>query len=95
MIIKVDFDYDADYIYCPDNVPLDLDMLTRRFTNWIYDEQIAHPFWTDENKCGVCYRADAIIYWLNECVLKENDEKAEVLEEMVKEDKAFDYTIVL
>lgn len=93
MIVKVDFDYDADYLYCP--VHMDMDTLIKEFNEWIYDSNEAHPFWTDEDRIAVCYRAEAIAYWLNKCILPENEGKAEVLEQMVREDKAFDYAIVL
>lgn len=93
MIVKVDFDYDADYMYCPDQ--MDLDTLIKQFDDWIYDSSVEHPFWTDESRVAVCYRADAIAYWLNRYILSRSEEKAEVLEEMVREDKAFDCTIVL
>ena len=95
MVIKVDFDYDADYMYCPDSVNMDMETLCKRFMNWIYDERMNHPFWIDENKKAVCFRAEAIAYWLNENVLSKEAETAVVLEKMVKEDKASDYTIVL
>lgn len=93
MIVKVDFDYDADYMYCPDH--MDIDSLIKQFNDWIYDPTVGHPFWTDESHLAVCYRADAIVYWLNRCVLNSSDEKAKVLEKMVKEDHEFDYAIVL
>lgn len=93
MIVKVDFDYDADYMYCPDQ--MDMDTLIKQFNDWIYDSSVEHPFWTDESRLAVCYRADAIAYWLNRYILPRSEEKAEVLEEMVREDKAFDCTIVL
>ncbi len=94
MIVKIDFDYDADYMYCPDGV-VELDDLVQQFQKWIYDPEIRHPFWIDENHHALCYRADAIAYWLNKCVLNKTDDKAKVLEEMVREDKAYDYAIVL
>lgn len=93
MIVKVDFDYDADYMYCPNCV--DMDTLITQFNEWIYDPTIGHPFWIDESHLALCYRADAIAYWLNKCVLNQTDDKAKVLEQMVKEDKAYDYAIVL
>ena len=95
MIIKVDFDYDADYIYCPDGIPLDMDTLVRKFNNWIYNENIEHPFWIDEHHHGVCYRGDAVAYWLNECVLDKKEDTAKVTDQMIKEDKAYDYAIIL
>lgn len=93
MIVKVDFDYDADYMYCPDH--MDMDTLIRQFNKWIYNPEIVHPFWTDESHVALCYRAEAIAYWLNKCVLVDSEEKAEVIEKMVKEDRNFDYAIVL
>lgn len=93
MIVKVDFDYDADYMYCPDC--MDVETLIKQFSEWIYDTTVAHPFWTDEEHIALCYRADAIAYWLNKCVLTNSEDKAKVLEEMVKEDRKFDYAIVL
>ena len=33
MIIKIDFDYDADYMYCPNNV--DIEQLISEFDQWI------------------------------------------------------------
>lgn len=93
MIVKVDFDYDADYMYCPDSI--EIESLIKQFNEWIYDPTVTHPFWTDEDHIAVCYRADAIVYWLNEYVLKDSEEKAKVTEEMVREDRKFDYAIVL
>lgn len=93
MIVKVDFDYDADYMYCPDQ--LDIDTLIEQFNKWIYDPTSVHPFWIDEGHIALCYRADAIVYWLNQCVLLNSDDKAKVLEEMVKDDRKVDYTIML
>lgn len=93
MIVKVDFDYDADYMYCPDQ--MDMDSLIKCFSEWIYDTNVKHPFWTDESHIAVCYRADAIAYWLNKCVLDQNDDKARVLEKMVREERDYDYAIVL
>ncbi|MBE6024167.1 MAG: hypothetical protein E7231_13395 [Cellulosilyticum sp.] len=93
MVVKVDFDYDADYMYCPDQ--LDIDTLMTEFSQWIGDPTSSHPFWIGEGHIAVCYRADAIVYWLNQCVLVNSNEKAKVLEEMVKEDRTFDYAIVL
>lgn len=93
MIVKVDFDFDADYMYCPDS--MDMDSLMKQFNEWIYDSNVEHPFWIDENHLAVCYRADAIAYWLNKCILDKDDKPAKVLEQMVKEDKVYDYAIIL
>lgn len=93
MIVKVDFDYDADYVYCPDQ--LDMETLVKQFNEWIYDPAIVHPFWIDEGHIALCYRGDAIVYWLNQCVLLGSNDKAKMLEEMVQEERQFDYTIVL
>ena len=95
MIVKVDFDYDADYMYCPDCVDMDMDTLIKEFNEWIYDSNVAHPFWTDESRLAVCYRADAIAYWLNEYILPKDNKPTKVLEQMVKEDKAYDYAVIL
>lgn len=93
MIIKVDFDYDADYIECPDH--MDIETLMVDFNKWIGDPSVNHPFWTDEHHIALYYRADAIVYWLNEVILKENESKAKLLEQMAREEKQFDYAIVL
>ena len=76
MIIKIDFDYDADYMYCPNNV--DIEQLISEFDKWIYNPEVAHPFWTDESRIAVCYRGEAIAYWLNHYILTDSTEKAEV-----------------
>ena len=44
---------------------------------------------------SVCYRGDAVAYWLNECVLDKKEDTAKVTDQMIKEDKAYDYAIIL
>ena len=74
MIVKIEFDYEADteYIRCSARVGRNIRKLLRQFDKWIYDRNNKHPYWmvADEDEegnkiYGVCFNAEAFVYWLN------------------------------
>ncbi|MEI2368907.1 hypothetical protein [Niallia circulans] len=74
MIVKIEFDYenDTEYIRCTAKVGRNIRKLQRQFDKWIYDRNNKHPYWElahiDEEGYeiyGVCFDAEAFVYWLN------------------------------
>ena len=75
MIVKIEFCYETDteYIRCPAKIGRNIRNLQRQFDKWIYDRNNKHPYGViaheDEegNKIyGVCFNAEAFVYWLNQ-----------------------------
>lgn len=82
MIIKAIFDHenDFDYIYCPENISISKSEINQKFYNWIDNTDDDHPFWVYEDGIkGLCYRGDAIVYWLNKYIIN-NKEDAKLLD---------------
>ena len=74
MIVKVEFmnEEDTEYIRCPAKVGRNIRQLQREFDKWLYDRENNHPYWEvalvneEGNKFyGVCFDAEAFVYWLN------------------------------
>jgi len=74
MIIQIQFEYEADtkYIICSTKIGRKIRRLQTEFDEWLYDRENNHPYWEisheDEkgNKVyGVCFNAEAFVYWLN------------------------------
>lgn len=101
MVIKVIFDCenDFDYIYCPDNISVDKDKIGKLFSEWINNTNEKHPFMYYENGefIGLCYRGDAIVYWLNKYIInsKDNEDNAKVLDSFSFKNLDYDLKIVL
>ena len=89
MKLILEFDCDADVIEVPQYVLENREALRIKFLKWLYSEQTKHKYWvilqdSDGKKYrGVRYRSDAFVEWLNKKVLKEETEKASILEEHV------------
>ncbi|WP_169800511.1 hypothetical protein [Metabacillus fastidiosus] len=75
MIVKLEFMYESDseYMSCPAKVGRNVRKLQRQFDKWIYDRNNKHPYWViaDEDEegneiYGVCFNAEAFVYWLND-----------------------------
>lgn len=74
MIVKIEFTFEEDtaYIMCPSKVGRNIRQLQRDFDRWIYDRNNDHSYWEvahiDEDGeiyYGVCFDAEAFVYWLN------------------------------
>ena len=88
MIVKVEFMYeeDTEYIRCPAKVGRNIRQLQREFDKWLYNRENNHPYWevahVDEegNKFyGVCFDAEAFVYWLNNIRFRERKKVARLL----------------
>ena len=92
MKLLIEFDIDADIIEVPKFVIDQRQSLKSRFWKWISDKSIKHKYWVKLGKdCGSCYyglqyRADAFVEWLNKKYIKNDSEKAYVVEEHVNID---------
>ena len=93
MIIKVTFwDSLNDYIYCPDEVDIDI---KEEFYKWIDHTDEIHPFIKYDEVVGMYkdYRGDAIVYWLNKHILKDNQDKSSMIESF--SDKKLKYNLLI
>ncbi|MEG1411748.1 MAG: hypothetical protein RSD36_18090 [Terrisporobacter sp.] len=96
MIIKVKFEGDFDYIYCPENIGINI---KEEFYNWIDFTTDEHPFlkYDDEFGAYLDYRGDALVYWLNKYILtdKNSDDEAKVIKSFTNENLKYDLEIPL
>ena len=101
MIIKSVFDCenDFDYIYCPENISIPKSQIKQSFYNWIDNTKEEHPFWHYEDGVlmGLCYRGDAVVYWLNKHIIndKNSKDKARILDSFSSENLNYDLKIRL
>ncbi|EOY7134167.1 hypothetical protein [Clostridioides difficile] len=97
MVIKVNFggNYSPDYIYVPNEISLKKYEIRNEFHNWIDNTEDEHPFWCYENgvQIGLDYRGDAIVYWLNNYILKNTNDKARLIESF--SNKKLDYDLII
>ncbi|KPI48368.1 hypothetical protein KW95_13890 [Clostridioides difficile] len=97
MIIKVSFggDYNTDYIEVPSDINLKKYEIRDKFYNWIDNTEEEHPFWEYENgiRIGLNYRGNAIVYWLNNCILKDAKCKSKLIESF--SNKSLDYDLMI
>ncbi|MCC0697276.1 hypothetical protein [Clostridioides sp. ES-S-0048-02] len=97
MIIKVSFggDSSSDYIYVPSEINLKKYEIRDEFYNWIYNTEDNHPFWYYENgiQIGLDYRGDAIVYWLNNYILNNTNDKSKLVESF--SNKKLDYDLII
>jgi hypothetical protein len=92
MIVKIEFTYeeDTEYINCPSKVGRNIRQLQRDFDRWIYDRKNEHPYWevahVDEEGIfyGVCFNAEAFVYWLNNVRFKKGIQVARLIEKPLK-----------
>lgn len=100
MIIKVVFDSenDIDYVYCPEEIAISKSDIRQNFYSWIDHTDEEHPFWIYEDGIrGLCYRGDAIVYWINKYILKNKNssDQARVLESFSSNHLKYDLKIRL
>lgn len=97
MVIKVNFggNYSPDYIYVPNKISLKKYEIRNEFHIWIDNTEDEHPFWCYENgvQIGLHYRGDAIVYWLNNYILKNANDKARLIESF--SNKKLDYDLII
>ncbi|MCI9974876.1 MULTISPECIES: hypothetical protein [unclassified Clostridioides] len=97
MIIKVSFggDYNPDYIEVPSDINLKKYEIRDKFYNWIDNTEEEHPFWEYENgiRIGLNYRGNAIVYWLNNYILKDAKCKSKLIESF--SNKSLDYDLMI
>lgn len=97
MVLKISFggNYHSDYIYVPNGINLKKDKIKDGFYNWIDNTEDEHPFWEYENgvRIGLNYRGDAIVYWLNNYILKGTKDKSMLVESFSS--KKLDYDLVI
>ncbi len=70
----------VDIIEVPYNI-FELEKIQSDFFKWIFDKNINHKYWIIENgeKKYCSYGTDAFIDWLNDTILRDNNEKAYIL----------------
>lgn len=93
MQLLVQFDLDADIVEVPQCVVDERELLRRKFWKWISNQSIKHKYWVVYNcndgiqRVGLHFRGDAFVEWLNTKYLKNNSEKAYVLQTHVDIDE--------
>jgi hypothetical protein len=87
MIVEVRLCFDIQYFRCPAKVGRNVRKLQKDFDRWLYDRESNHPYWEiaheDEegNKFyGVCFDAEAFVYWLNNVRFKKGKRVAKLIE---------------
>ena len=92
-------EFNFDYLYCPENISISKSEIKQSFYNWIDYTKEDHPFWHYENGqlMGLCYRGDAIVYWINKYILndKDNTDKARILESFTSKNLNYNLEIRL
>lgn len=86
MLVNVVFDYYADIIDVPDCVGKSIKKYQNKCDCWLFNELNDHEFWEKDssgNKLGVGICSESFIYWLNEFVLKNSEEKAYIVQKNV------------
>ncbi|BAU29281.1 hypothetical protein DFP93_11686 [Aneurinibacillus soli] len=75
MYIVIDFYQHQQVMKCPSKVGRKINKLRDEFLSWLYDRSIDHPYWVceDGENYGLCYDADALIYWLNNYRFKKRE----------------------
>lgn len=96
LIVKIEFGYETDteYIRCPARVGRNIRKLQRQFDKWIYDRNNKHSYWivTDEdeegnNIYGVCFNAEAFVYWMNHIKYAKRKRVARIIDNPVNSPK--------
>ena len=82
MYINLVFDYYIDQIYVPDFVGQKIKFYQNKCDKWLFNKLNDHEYWTKDSRgekyaVGIC--SDAFIFWLNNYVLNDNDDKAYIV----------------
>ncbi len=83
MLLALEFDVDADIINVPEDVIVHKDTYRKRFLKWLYSTNNKYKVRTTDSNgkvfCGICFRSDAFVEWLNKTIIKDTNEKAEIV----------------
>lgn len=87
MKIVVQMTYDADIIEVPNYVGNKIKAYQVEFDKWLYNKENDHPFWTYKKgkKCGVCFRGNAFVYWLNNVKFADSPNCAKIIDSFIQE----------
>lgn len=98
MIVQAKYEETEDFsvlISMPDTPEFDILQKQEAFFKWLFDVNIDHQYWrTINGKKNYCeYGIDAFVWWLNEEVFSETDEKAQVISREVETHPEISITI--
>lgn len=91
--ILIQWTYFADIVSVPDNIADNLRDYQISFDKWIGDKNNRHKYWVrvnpddQENIEGLCFGSDAFVCWLNDFIIKENEQKAYFIKKQIKPNK--------
>ena len=86
MLINIVFDYYVDIINVPDNIGVNIRKYQNKCDQWLFDELNDHEFWEKDSsgeKLGVGICSEAFVYWLNNFVLMNSKEKANIVKKNI------------
>ena len=92
MKLLIEFDIDADIVEVPQFVVDQREVFKSRFWKWISNKAIKHKYWVKMQDAdgrryyALQYRADAFVEWLNKKYIKNDSEKAYVVQTQVSID---------
>ena len=87
MLVNLVFDYYTDIINVPDYVVNKIKKYQNQCDKWLFNKLNEHEFWIkDESgkKEGIGICSEAFVYWQNEFILNENEEKAVIVKRNLK-----------
>lgn len=82
MIVKVELCTKTQYFRCPTKIGRKVRKLQKDFDRWLYNRNNNHPYWKDEDGnefYGVCFDAEAFIFWLNNVRFKNGKKVARLI----------------
>ena len=84
--IALKFTFNSDLIEVPDKVAQDIDKVRSKFYKWLSDKSNDHNYWIYINgrKNGLCYNSEAFLDYLNNVYLKDDKEKARLVQKRVE-----------
>jgi len=85
MKLLVVFDVGADVIDVPQFVIDQKEQYASHFYKWLSNKSVRHSYWVtfDDGTKGLCFRADALVEWLNKKVMRDSNEKAVIIQQCV------------
>lgn len=83
---KYDFGDDSDIVMCPDYISNDLGTFQRKFDRWLSKKSNRHGYWVKDCFGGdaLCFDGEAFVKWLNQFIIKQNEEQAYFIKRRVK-----------
>ena len=82
MNIALEFTYQTDIIFVPDEIGNKISKYQQKFDKWLYNKDNDHGNWIIKNgrKVAVSFDTDTFIDYLNMFCLNDSDEKAFIVE---------------